>query len=237
METAYTSISSLFFKSGLFVKTILFILAVFSVISWGIAINRWKKFKKSEQENNKFLKMIKDGVRFSKVYVESKVMYNSPLASMFASVFSALERGTLIKEYRYKGEMGDVKIGKRFNTKMVERLIESESVKGLSELEKSIPFLGTVATISPFLGLLGTVWGVMRSFLDIGIHGSANIMVVAPGIAEALITTVVGIAVAIPAVFFHNHFVGKLKKTSVKLEDFASELIGLFEEGKLSDKI
>ena len=237
MDFVHTDISSLIFKSALFVRGILFILAVFSVISWGIAINKWRMFRKSEEENKKFQKMISEGIRYGKVYVESRVMQFSPLAKVFTSVFGAVEKGTIFKTVQYRSETGESKTGKKFNIPMIERIIETESMKSLSSLEKRIPFLGTCATLSPFLGLTGTVWGVMRSFLNIGIQGSANIMVVAPGIAEALITTVVGLAVAIPAVFFHNHFVGKLKRTSLKLEEFATELIGYFEEGKITEKM
>jgi biopolymer transport protein TolQ len=237
MDFIHTDVSSLFLRSHFFVQVILFILAIFSVISWGIAINKWRAFKKSEEENRKILNMIKEGIRFRKIHVESKVMQFSPLAAIFSAVFGALEKGSILKNVQYKTETGESKIGKKFNIKMIERIIETEAIKSIDLLEKRVPFLGTCATLSPFLGLTGTVWGVLRSFMNIGIQGSANILVVAPGIAEALITTVVGLVVAIPAVFFHNHFVGKLKSTSIKLEEFATDLIGEFEEGKITEKL
>ena len=237
MDFTHTDVTSLFFKSHPFVQGILLILIIFSAISWGIAINKWKIFKKCDEENRRFLKMFEEKLRLKKLHIESKVLHNSSLASAFVAVMDAFDHGTIFKNVQYRAENGEVKTGKKFNISIIERLIDTESNKKLSELEKSIPFLGTCATLSPFLGLLGTVWGVMRSFLDIGIQGSANIMVVAPGIAEALITTVVGLAVAIPAVFFHNHFVGKLKKMSNEMEENAAHLVSIFEEGSFVEKL
>lgn len=105
--------------------------------------------------------------------------------------------------------------------------LEREAAQQVEALEQGLPFLATTGTVAPFFGLLGTVWGVMDAFLQIGLRGSGNINVVAPGVAEALITTIAGLAVAIPAVIGYNYFVSQIKEVDDELSHFSSELINL----------
>lgn len=105
--------------------------------------------------------------------------------------------------------------------------LEREAAQQVEQLEKGLPFLATTGSVTPFFGLLGTVWGIMDAFINIGLRGSGNINVVAPGVAEALVTTVAGLAVAIPAVIAYNHFVAQAKEIADELGHFSSELINV----------
>ena len=207
-------------ESGLFAQVVLLILVFFSVISWAIIIHKSRVFKRVDSHTREFLKTFRKRKRLSEVYLACLSYNRTPLSRMLEAGYKELEE--LFKEQLssdtamniYKQGLEDIKA-------TMDRI-------GSEELEKlggRVTFLATTGNTSPFLGLLGTVWGVMDSFASIGVRGSASLAVVAPGIAQALIATIFGLIVAIPAVIGYNHFGNKLKATAVQVDNFSSEFI------------
>ncbi len=191
-------------QAGYVVKTVLIILLFFSVVSWTIIFHKWRHFSKADKETQNFLKAYettkdgKDLVPLSKRYTVS------PLSNLFRSVY-------LEKSYTDRDEL----------KRMLRRYSALESAK----LERYLNFLATTGSTTPFIGLFGTVWGIMNSFMGIGATGSASLAVVAPGIAEALIATALGLAAAIPAVVTYNYFLSRANRMIIEMEDFSEELV------------
>jgi biopolymer transport protein TolQ len=202
-------------QSGLFSKIILLILLVFSIVSWAIMFNKWRLFSRVNSETSKFIYLFRKKGRLADAYLNCTRLKETPLSYVLEEGYRELEN------FLEKGE-------NRLDEKKVDTIkmtLDKAGAERLDELEKRVVFLATVANTSPFLGLLGTVWGVMDSFASIGVKGTASLAVVAPGIAEALIATIVGLAVAIPAVIGYNHFNHRLKVISSDIEKFSLEFI------------
>jgi biopolymer transport protein TolQ len=217
-------------EMGLFAKIILIILLFLSVVSWAITFNKIGLFRKVNSETEKFLSTFRKGPNIAQVYLACVSMRRTPLSKMLEAGYKELEELS-------KGERNphtDVPPSLEFDLKSAiekERLdvirmtLERTGAEEVNRLEKAIVFLATTGNISPFFGLLGTVWGIMDAFASIGVRGSATLAVVAPGIAEALIATIVGLAVAIPAVMAYNFFNNKLKIISTQVDNFALEFL------------
>jgi len=207
-------------ESGLFAQVVLLILVFFSIFSWAIIIHKSRVFKRVDSHTRKFLKTFRKRKRLSEIYLACMGYDRTPLSRMLEVGYKELEE--VFKE--------EVRSNKGINIDN-ERLDDIKATMdriGSEELEKlagRVTFLATTGNTSPFLGLLGTVWGVMDSFASIGVRGSASLAVVAPGIAQALIATIFGLIVAIPAVIGYNHFGNKLKATGVQVDNFSSEFI------------
>ncbi|MFH0930551.1 MAG: MotA/TolQ/ExbB proton channel family protein [Candidatus Zixiibacteriota bacterium] len=210
-------------ESGVFAKTILFILLVFSVVSWGIIINKLRVFRKIDAETRRFLSAFRKSRTISEAYLACSSVRRTPLSRI-------LEAGFKEGEYFSKKEfLENPKKEELFSpekkTELVKMTLDRVGAEELSRLERYIVFLATTGNISPFLGLLGTVWGIMDSFASIGVRGSASLAVVAPGIAEALIATIFGLAVAIPGVIGYNYFNNRLKFIATDIDNFSLEFL------------
>lgn len=210
-------------ESGIFAKIILVILLVFSVISWGIIINKLRVFRKVETETRRFLAAFRKSRTISEAHLACATLRRTPLSRMLEAGFKESEQFSK-KEYLDNPKKEEELIsGKK--TELVKMTLDRVGAEEISRLERYVVFLATTGNISPFFGLLGTVWGVMDSFASIGVRGSASLAVVAPGIAEALIATIFGLAVAIPAVIGYNYFNNRLKFISTDIDNFSLEFL------------
>src|SRR5205814_7464848 len=193
-------------------KTILAVLLVMSVYSWAILWNRLRLYARVARADRQFL------LAFRKLApsADCRLICEQHPQSLLARVALAGQR-TLDQHAGDSDRATRLEIAQR----AMDRLAEEET----NVLERHVGFLATTGSVSPFIGLMGTVWGVMSAFLNIGAQGSASLVVVAPGIAEALITTIAGLAAAIPAVVAYNHFIGRLREITNHTTLFANEFL------------
>lgn len=211
-------------------QLILIILLVFSLFSWGLIVWKSLLFRKLWRQAGEFMERIENAERLEDAYRNVLSLPESPFTRVFrrgVSFFSELRPGGLRE--------GVTVVGLNSAQLEVLRLVlEKEEGEERDEISHGLPWLAVIATVSPLLGLLGTVLGVMNSFIGVAETGSASISAVAPGVAEALITTVAGLVVAIPAAIAYNYFASRLQLIMSELEGFSSEFIGtLAREGKV----
>ncbi len=197
-------------QTSFFGSLILIILVSFSLISWGIMFNKWRTYRRVENENAAFLKLFRTSKKMSAIANQAESFGYTPLADVFMQGYNEITDLLNRKE-----NAGELKEGEKpLNETDIETIsmtLEKAASEELGALERRVVFLATTANASPFLGLLGTVVGIMDSFWAIGERGSASLAVVAPGIAEALLATIVGLGAAIPAVIGYNWATNKLK--------------------------
>ncbi|MBN2061256.1 MAG: protein TolQ [Deltaproteobacteria bacterium] len=223
--TAFGSdIIQMFVNAGLIVKIVLMILILFSVISWAIIFMKWKFFRNARQETDYFLDMFWDTTEPAKIHKECQDLTFSPVAQLFRAGYSELMRMNKIQKPPSSGEKDHAINGL---SDYVERALKRTYIQQNSRLDKALSFLATTGNTAPFIGLFGTVWGIMESFRSIGMRGSASLAVVAPGISEALIATAVGLAAAIPAVVAFNHFSNKASEMRSEMETFSADFLSL----------
>lgn len=211
-------------------QIIMIILAFFSLFSWGLIVWKWFHFRKLWRQASGFMERIESAQRLEEAYRNVLSLPESPFTRVFrrgVNFFSELRPGGLRE--------GVATVGLSSAQLEVLRLVlEKEEGEERDEAGHGLHWLAIIATVSPLLGLLGTVMGVMNSFIGVAETGSANISAVAPGVAEALITTVGGLVVAIPAAMAYNYFIARLQLIMSELEGFSSEFIGtLAREGKV----
>lgn len=218
-------------SGGLSTKIILAVLAVFSVTGWVIIFWKFGQFRRVRRQGAHFLQSIERAQRLEEAYKSVVRLPESPYTRVFRqgiNFFSELRPGALKENAPPTPGLSEAQLH------ALRLVLEKEQAQERDELAAGLNWLAIIGTVSPLLGLLGTVIGVMDAFLGISASGSANISSVAPGVAEALITTVAGLTVAIPAAMAYNYFVGRLGSFSGELEGFASEFIGtLAREGRL----
>lgn len=199
----------LILQAGYVVKGVLIILLFFSIVSWAIILYKQRYFSKANKESDQFLKAYRSSKDPKGLYQSIKNLTISPIANIFKSV--------------YMDEMHKEKT----ETK---RLLKRYEALESSKLEKYLNFLATTGSTTPFIGLFGTVWGIMNSFRGIGATGAASLAVVAPGIAESLIATAAGLAAAIPAVIAYNYYLSMARRIIIEMEDFSEELLDFFSK-------
>ena len=221
-------------RSSPIAKIVLLILALFSIVSWGIILYKLWTFRRSERQTTTFLDVFRRSAKFSEVASVCRSLAESPLVGLFQAGYAELTA-----QLR-QAAPAEVVVGagsprpaaQRPTLKSlpaVDRALMRASVVEVNKLERRIPFLATTASIAPFIGLFGTVWGIMTAFEGIGQTGSTNLGVVAPGIAEALIATAAGLFAAIPAVYFYNHLTQRVKLFASDMDDFAMEFLNIAE--------
>ncbi len=212
-------------------KIILLVLAGFSILSWVLIFWKWRQFRTVQEQGDRFLEAMERAQRLEDAYRVILTLPDSPYGRVFrqgVNFFSELRPGAL----REGAPVGDgLSLTQLESLRLV---LEKGEAEERDELSHGMTWLAIIGSISPLLGLMGTVIGVMNAFLGIVATGSTNIGAVAPGVAEALVTTVVGLAVAIPAVIGYNYYVARLNLVSGELEGFSSEFIGtLAREGRV----
>jgi len=222
-----TDIVSLVMAASPVAKVILAVLLLFSAISWGIIAFKYLQLKRATQQTATFLDVFRRSSRFSEVQSQCAALSASPLVGLFQSGYAELNA-----QLRAPGEGKPDVAGARPTLRSLDAvdraLLRATTAEG-SKLEYRVGFLATTASISPYIGLFGTVWGIMVAFQSIGAQGSAGIAVVGPYIAEALIATAAGLFAAIPAVYFYNDITGRVKKAANEMDDFSMEFLTIAE--------
>lgn len=221
----------LIFGGSIPTQLILVILAIFSVASWVIIFWKWRVFRDIRQEGDRFLEAMERAQRLEDAYQVILTLPDSPYGRVFrqgVNFFSELRPGAL------RQQAPDPEGLSLTQLETLRMVLEKEEAEEREELGIGLTWLAVIGSIAPLLGLMGTVIGVMNAFLGIVQTGSTNIDAVAPGVAEALVTTVVGLAVAIPAVIAYNYFMNRMNLVSGELEGFSAEFIGtLAREGRI----
>lgn len=207
-------------EADIVVQLILLLLVFFSVFSWAIIFFKYKTIKAGFKQSAKFLDVFRRSKSLSDVNDAAKKLRASPLAVIFLA-------GN--KELAYQSKASAENGWSAAKTDSLNRALLKASNAEISRLEKMMFFLATTGSVSPFIGLFGTVWGIMISFIRIGAMRSASLQVVAPGIAEALIATAVGLFAAVPAVIAYNYFLGRIKDLIADMEDFSLEFLSIAE--------
>jgi len=212
-------------------KLVLLVLAFFSLLSWWLIFWKWRRFRDIRGQGDRFLEVMEKAETLEEAYKATLSLPESPYRRVFkqgVNFFSELRPGAL---------RADAGPGQGLSLTQLEALrlvLEKEEAEERDDLAQGLNTLAIIGSVSPLLGLMGTVIGIMNAFLGITATGSTNIGAVAPGVAESLITTVVGLAVAIPAVIAYNYFVSRLNLVTGELDGFSSEFIGtLAREGKV----
>lgn len=208
-------------STGLVARIVLLILLFFSIYSWAIIFQKHRTFKQALLDSQEFLKVFRQSKKLSDIQSSCPHLKASPLPDVFQSGYREIESQATVSE-----NPGKVMIR---SLESVRRALHIASTTELSRLERRLSWLATTAAATPFIGLFGTVWGVMDAFHGLGMSGAASLRSVAPGISEALITTAAGLFAAIPALIAYNHFVQRLKEFGSMLDDFALEFLNLTE--------
>ncbi|MGV8040980.1 MAG: MotA/TolQ/ExbB proton channel family protein [Thermoanaerobaculaceae bacterium] len=204
-------------------KSVLAVLGVFSLISWTLMFLKVQQLRRAERSNQVFMADFRRATRLAEVQTAAGKVPEAPLAGMFKAGYLELEAQARVLQ-RSGQAAGQIK-----SLAAVERALQRAiGIEG-AKLQRFLPFLATTASATPFIGLFGTVWGIMNTFKAIATSGSTSIVAVAPGIAEALINTAAGLAAAIPAVIAYNAFLGALRRQRGVMEDFLLEFLNLTE--------
>jgi len=207
----------LIWQAGLIVKLVLLLLALMSVVSWAIVLYKWREIRRANQDSEAFLEVYQ-GEGFDVAYDAARHLERSPLAVLFLSSVGEMSRMA-----KRVGQAAIMELDAD-QVRSVTRRLSWTGARESESLERGLAFLATTGSSAPFIGLFGTVVGIIQSFQSIAQAGSASLAVVAPGIAEALIATAVGLLAAIPATIFYNHFVGRVAIIQSAIERFAEEL-------------
>jgi biopolymer transport protein TolQ len=217
------------------VQLVLLCLASFSVLSWAIIIGKWGIIKRCSMNTERFLDVFWSGKSMDHIYSESKKYASSSVAKLFQSGYVELQRLMEKERQRVPVQTDPLKAVPHESSihnleRALSRAFRSESIR----LERSLTFLATTGSTAPFIGLFGTVWGIMSAFQNIGAQGGASLATVAPGIAEALIATAVGLAAAIPAGMGYNYYIHKVKGLRAQMENFAGDFLNIVKRNFLT---
>ena len=225
-------IVSLVLHASFVVQVVLAGLILFSATSWGIIVYKYVMFRRAAKQTATFLDVFRKSNRFSEVQSVCADLAGSPLAGLFQAGYAELNA-----QLRSAGGLpsADSKPGAAAprptlrSLEAVDRALLRASTTEVGRLEHHVSFLATTASITPYIGLFGTVWGIMTAFQNIAGAGSTSLNVVAPGIAEALVTTAAGLFAAIPAVYFYNDLQSKVKSFVSRMDDFSMEFLSIAE--------
>jgi biopolymer transport protein TolQ len=217
---------------GPMVKFVMLLLLIFSMVSWTIIIMKHLSYRNARAEGAFFLDTFWKSKNLTDAYKAAKETPDSPEASIFTIGFNELQKLGRSRVSKQSGEETlEMQLASMDNLKRSLRKAESRE---LARLGRYLSFLATTGSATPFIGLFGTVWGIMTSFQDIGMRGSASLAVVAPGISEALVATAAGLAVAIPSVIFYNYYSNKLSELENDMQAFSADFLNLVERDLLS---
>jgi biopolymer transport protein TolQ len=202
--------------SGPLLIAVLAILICFSVFSWTVIFSKWSLFRGARKTNSRFLRAFRKANGLESVMVASEQYRPSPLVAVFDFGYEEIER-----QVKARGTLS--------NRVALERTLQLGISEELAKLERNMNWLATTASVTPFIGLFGTVLGIIRAFQDLGQQGATSLRTVAPGISEALIATAVGLFAAIPAAIFYNHFGHSIREMGARMDDFSLEFLNLAE--------
>jgi len=218
---------ALILDTGPVVGLVLLLLIIFSIASWGIILYKFLFLRKAQLQSVKFLELFWKSRRLDQIYEGSESYLRSPIAQVFRTGYIELSKSSRSNsddENSEKAAFGDMA-----DLDSIERALRRASTSQVTILESLVSFLATTGSSAPFIGLFGTVWGIMESFHMIGQVGNASLATVAPGISEALIATATGLAAAIPAVMGYNYFVQKIKVLDAEMENFSIDFLNIIK--------
>jgi biopolymer transport protein TolQ len=209
-------------RSGLVARGVLLLLVVFSLVSWAIILYKGVVLGQARSQSQTFLQVFRKSTKFSEVNSICVQLRASPLVGVFQAGYTELNQ-------QVRGAAGAPQAARPTlrSLESLSRALARAATVEVTRLERRVTFLATTASVTPFVGLFGTVWGIMNAFGDIGRMGSANLAVVAPGISEALVATAAGLGAAIPAVMGYNYYVTRVKRWATEMEGFTLDLLNL----------
>jgi len=228
MFSGEIDIIQIIMKASLMVQLVMLVLLFFSVSSWAIILIKFFYLRKAYRESDFFLEVFWESRDLSVAFKEAKELEGSPIARIFSLAYVELKKSTQTAE----GGTQDGRVGLDSVKRALRRAINTE----ITNMTQMVPFLATAGNTTPFIGLFGTVWGIMGSFHSIGLKGSASLAAVAPGISEALVATAAGLAVAIPAVIAFNYFMQKIRYIETELQSFSADFLNIIERDILGAK-
>jgi biopolymer transport protein TolQ len=203
-------------ETGPVAQAVLLLLFVFSLVSWAIILSRWSLLRRARVQSGRFLRAFRRAQRLQDINSVSEQFRPSPLVGVFSSGFKEFERQV--------GSSGGLR-----NPLAVQRAMQIASSEEMTRFERNMPWLAITGAVTPFVGLFGTVWGIIDAFHGLGTSGAATLRAVAPGISEALITTAAGLAAAIPAVIAYNLIGGSIRDFAARCDDFSLEMLNSVE--------
>ncbi len=225
------NILSLFWQAGIVVKLVMLLLLSFSGLSWFIVYQKFILFRDLKLESAQYLEFFWNSKNLADAYREAKES-PCPEAAIFQTGYAELQK---LEQAQQTDANKDKTLQDRLaGLDNLKRVLAKTSATQSAALESNLSFLATTGSATPFIGLFGTVWGIMVSFNEIGTHGSASLAVVAPGISEALVATAGGLGVAIPAVIFFNYFSNKLGVVENEMDNFSTDFLNLVERDRLT---
>lgn len=219
-----SGVLELVLNAGPVAKVVLAILLLFSIVSWALIVEKWWQMRRVRRQTLGFVKVFREGRRPSLVHAAARKFRDSPLAQVYAAAYAEISGvPDVMDSVVDDGEDG--LSAERLDA--VHRAMRRSAGLEIANLERYLPFLATTASATPFIGLFGTVWGIMSSFHGISTQGSASLAVVAPGISEALIATAAGLAAAIPAVIGYNYFLNRVRHWATEMDGFMLDLLNV----------
>jgi biopolymer transport protein TolQ len=215
-----SALAEMIHNSGPVAFTVLVLLLAASVMSWTIMFSKWSSFRKARMQSQRFIRAFRKSTRLSELASVADQFKPSPLVAVFNEIHDEYHRQTSGR-------------GLPRNPIALERAAQTASSEALTAMESRMTWLATIAAIAPFIGLFGTVMGIIDAFHGLGTAGAATLRAVAPGISEALITTAAGLVVAIPAVVGYNQLTARLREFGARMDDFGRELLNAIENAAM----
>lgn len=216
-----SNVIAMMMSAGPVVKAVLVVLLLFSMVSWAIVISKGIQLRRASRNSFDFLDNFWKSRSLAALYAEVGGYSNAPIAQMFKVGYQEL------------GRVHKARLEQRAAMENVQRALRRSGTAESTRMFKYLPFLATCGNATPFIGLFGTVWGIMDSFHQIGLAGSANLATVAPGISEALVATAVGLAAAIPAVIFFNYYSSWIREIESEMSNFSTDFVNILERDLL----
>ena len=220
----------MFLNAGLVVKLVMLLLLGFSLFSWFIVFKKHLLFKTARRLSAQFSETFWSSRNLAEAYKVAQELDLCPEAAVFRMGYNEMQKMSRSSQH----DSGDTLATRMAHMDNLKRALTKAAAQETQRFGKSLSFLATTGSATPFIGLFGTVWGIMAAFQDIGIRGSATLAVVAPGISEALVATAAGLAVAIPAVVFYNFYSNKLEEVENRMQGFATDFLNLVERDLIS---
>ncbi len=220
------TVVDMIFNAGPMVKFVLFVLLALSVACWCVILLKYRLIRRANRESEEFIGLFRQRKNYSALYRDSDRLEDSHLAQIFRVGYAELNRLGKSLETR---NLIELSTNPEILLENVERAIQGGMTAERQRFERFLPLLATTGSTAPFIGLFGTVWGIMTSFQQIGLKGAANLAVVAPGISEALVATAIGLGAAIPAVVAYNHFSTKLRVVENEMSHFSADFLNMLK--------
>jgi len=236
MGAAQIDLIAMITNAGLMVQLVLLLLLFFSVMSWAIILIKYRYIRRAFRESAEFTDFFWKSRDLSNAFAKAKQLSSCPVARIFRIGYVELKKSSQFEKMpdasgsAASGGKSGASLSTRFlGTNNIQRALRRAINTEMTRMTQMVPFLATTGNTTPFIGLFGTVWGIMNSFHGIGLRGSANLATVAPGISEALVATAAGLAAAIPAVIAFNYFMNKIKMIESELQSFAADFLNIVE--------